>query len=526
MLVNSEVQSINEAWDKLIGLAGVRPSSFKMGDYLSVDGIVTTSDIAFYVNPSTGNDDLNDGSITRPFKTLAKAAQEVPFVQAHNVTINMSAGTHDITDSVLISGVQISSGVSYKITGDSTYVPATLASGVQTGKFTSSSDYLLTMTGADWTASDLVGRFLRITSGSLNGEVFPIAGNTTTTIDCPRRTMTAAATATFEIVEPSTTLNFKSGGLVVTTNGPTRASLYTSGTTTGCGAIIQKFKMTAPSDSTTSSAISFGHQSNSVLHECSIRIKDCTTSGGINTLYMHGDACTIINKVYIAAKNSGAGNSVRCIYASGSSGSGRVLARDMVLDGLAGGGSVAYGLHTLQPCTATDSIIQNVTGANGYGFYSTNKDASFSGIIKNCNYGVSLTANTASFSSSGLKILTMGAVGMTVSGGNASLSFPGILTIDACTSHGIYFPAPGVKMVMGSALTVTNCGGFGICMTNPTYPKIGTYNSVRMTTATMSGNTAGDMTIDGTTPISYATLAADPDKTIVDSVLFSRISLD
>lgn len=512
---DNDIAGINEAWNKLLGLTGVRSSAFKMGDYLA-EPMVSTQDVVFYVNPS--GDDNNDGSATRPFRTLAKAAKEVPALQANNVTINLSAGTHTVDTEVMIGGIQLSQNIDFKIQGAG-FAVITPTTGVASGTFTSAGDWTLNMTGAGWTSSDLIGKFVKITSGSLNGEYFPIAGNTATAIEVAKKMLTAAATATFEIVEPTTVINMTGSSWINTTTVPAsrQSGYYTPSTSVhAAGVIFDSVKIT--SASTSQYLIRTSPTGALIMHRCYVRSKDDTsavrTEGGM----------VMVTKSYVASK-SVSSPSIRAIAGNVATRYGITLS-SVVADGVSGSGNFCYGVYSTGPTTTADSIIQGFSGGTSSAGILTTAEQSYvtNTLIRNSAIGiqVSTTCNLLTLLSTSIKNVTVGIDTLS----QCYVKCTG-LVIDTCTSHGIRCNINQTSIdITDTASSIINCGGFGVALASSSTPKACTYNSLRIKTATMSGNTAGDMTIDGTTPISYATLAADPDKTIVDSVLFSRISLD
>ncbi len=56
--------------------------------------LFTTADVTYYVNPSTGSDDNNNGSSGSPFKTIAKAVSMIPQIVNHTVEINLADGSY------------------------------------------------------------------------------------------------------------------------------------------------------------------------------------------------------------------------------------------------------------------------------------------------------------------------------------------------------------------------------------------------------------------------------------------------
>jgi hypothetical protein len=101
-----------------------------------------------------------------------------------------------------------------------------------------------------------------------------------------------------------------------------------------------------------------------------------------------------------------------------------------------------------------------------------------------------------------------------------SIVCSGGTTFDSCaigfdlqTSHNV---------VDLTSATITNSTTWGVQMVGN---KLSAFNQVITTSGTsMSGNTSGDFTLDGTTATSIADLRADPDKSIVDSDLFNRLA--
>lgn len=66
-----------------------------VADSLSISNI-STEDINYYINSSTGNDN-NDGSSGSPFQTLGKAIDIIPKILNHNVKLYLSNGTYNLT---------------------------------------------------------------------------------------------------------------------------------------------------------------------------------------------------------------------------------------------------------------------------------------------------------------------------------------------------------------------------------------------------------------------------------------------
>src|SRR5262245_64781443 len=157
-------------------------------DLLTSGGGVTTAPVTLYCAPS--GSDSNPGTQTLPLRQPAAALARIPKSIRHLVTINLAPGTYQgfaISD-LNIDPASDGSQVGLHIKG--TLVDASLAAGTATGTATAAANgdattptwATLTDAGQSWTADDLKGRFLEITSGTGTGQVYPIVANTATTV--------------------------------------------------------------------------------------------------------------------------------------------------------------------------------------------------------------------------------------------------------------------------------------------------------------------------------------------------------
>lgn len=82
------VVALNEAWDRLVSVIGIRQSNdLKLGDLVSG---ATTGPLDLYVE--TWGNDANDGSALRPFKTIQAAVDVVPKTIKHPTRIQVGSG--------------------------------------------------------------------------------------------------------------------------------------------------------------------------------------------------------------------------------------------------------------------------------------------------------------------------------------------------------------------------------------------------------------------------------------------------
>jgi len=148
-----------------------------------------------------------------PFATIQAAINATPRVghtlgsyTTQRVAINVGAGSFA---GFILSGHHI--GISI----NGSRAASTLASGPNSGTATSATSRTLTLTGAGWTAEDLVGRFLNIVSGAGAGQIVPIAANTTDTLTLSAVfTSLPGGTSMFTIEDCATIINTVPSGVI------------------------------------------------------------------------------------------------------------------------------------------------------------------------------------------------------------------------------------------------------------------------------------------------------------------------
>jgi hypothetical protein len=110
-----DITAMNPNWQKID--TKLKEQEEKITDTVSLVSIrpaMTTADITYYVNASTGNDNNNGLTSGTAFKTIQKAISLIPQVVNHGITINVAAGTYN--ESVAIRGFT-GSGV-LRVNGD------------------------------------------------------------------------------------------------------------------------------------------------------------------------------------------------------------------------------------------------------------------------------------------------------------------------------------------------------------------------------------------------------------------------
>ena len=180
------------------------------------DARQTTAAVTLVVDAILGNDSnpLRQAVITSgdqsalPFKDLPAAIAALPKNGLDEVNINVLPGNYTGVDVSGFNSVLGADGVfastSFKINGSRG--ASVLASGVQTGMFTSGSGKTATLTGAGWTDDDLQRRFVRVTAGTGAGKILAIKKNTGTVVTFATKA-NLDGTSQFEIEDVTSIIN-------------------------------------------------------------------------------------------------------------------------------------------------------------------------------------------------------------------------------------------------------------------------------------------------------------------------------
>jgi hypothetical protein len=181
------------------------------GDALRRREFRTFAAVTLFVDP-TGNDaNACTASGTSACATVNGALAKLPKIIQHNVTINVAAGTYaGFTVSNFVFTAPSLTSVTFSIVGVmQNFTPAT---GTATGTVTIASNAnglgLINDSTQTWTTDDLVGRFVRMTSGAQIGQRRTVFGNTSTSIEvAPQWAVAPVAGDTYVIETPGTTFN-------------------------------------------------------------------------------------------------------------------------------------------------------------------------------------------------------------------------------------------------------------------------------------------------------------------------------
>lgn len=490
----------NKTWTSILVRLGIRRvpgATSGLGDILyglSITGGETTADMTLYVDQATGSDS-NTGLVGFPLKTIQAAIDRVPKIVKHNVTINVAAGAY--TDDVNIYfEILGSKTVLIQGTNWTTFTPAT---GPATGTFTANdSVHTFTLAGATWTVDDLKGKFLKITSGAKSGIRYPIANNTATTIDVGCLA-SQIGNASFVFESPAASM--------------TKSFYVTGNNSTATGQIkISGFAFSVASTAITSSLGGWFY-----VDSCSF------SNGGLST--------TKVRNVYfynsyvyagvLSLRETTSSRIADCVMEGGTRESAITLWGEMSF-GVSSNSGVIIQNYTNNATLSAGIVMEGSTLAN-LGYMT----------IRNCKNGIRTYSGGFARANaiSGAAASSLLNISGCVNGINVFKTCPLNISGDSLLplsitsgTNGIKISGTGSRILLRSTTTITGNSGFGILVDAGVDVSM---NTVTLgTSVTMNTNTAGDLTLDGTTPISIADLRAAPSKTIVDGNRLNRLAAD
>lgn len=159
----------------------------------------STSDTTWYVR--IGGDDSKDGlSEENAFATIGKALSEIyktRFIRHHYI-INVGVGTFN--EYIKISNLIFDTDIEISIIGKNGN--ASVATGSNSGTFTSGDNYSATDLGQSWTINDLQGKFVLV-----DGMRYVIKSNTATSLYIPGYNIEGFSGKVYSIQEPTTIID-------------------------------------------------------------------------------------------------------------------------------------------------------------------------------------------------------------------------------------------------------------------------------------------------------------------------------
>lgn len=170
----------------LVACSALAQEGVSRGGALRKREYQTYSALTYYVDPTGSDSNACTASGTSACATPQGAIAKLPRFIRHAVTINIAAGTYSGGNLNIDDVVMAGSAPSLSLVGPA-QVNATLSTGTPTGAFTAVSNTMtpqptMTDSGQSWTTDALRGMYLWVTSGTQNGQVRLITGNTGTTL--------------------------------------------------------------------------------------------------------------------------------------------------------------------------------------------------------------------------------------------------------------------------------------------------------------------------------------------------------
>jgi len=175
-------------------------------DPLDIDlipGYVTQEDIDLYVDGTLGDDDSGDGSVLRPYATIAKAHEQVPFILRHSVHIRIAAGSYTGWPSEIYHRAEENGQLTFDGAAPTVTVSVQTITGVATVDPWTIHGIEIIVAAAGWTPNAYRGKYIKIKTGASAGYYLSIVWNDTDTLYCGPYSYPPAIGDDFEIVEPS-----------------------------------------------------------------------------------------------------------------------------------------------------------------------------------------------------------------------------------------------------------------------------------------------------------------------------------
>jgi len=514
-------QYLDDAFNRMLQTVGGLPNLSQLVSLTDSTSIYSGGSETYWVDCVNGNDN-NLGSQSQPFATINRALDQIPLAPLDRFIINVNAGTyHETLDlNYIFSGLQ----GCIDIVGQS-WLPVTPTTGISSGTFDASFGsptlpITASVTGAGWTASDLRGKFVQITSGSNNGKVFPIADNTATTIDFAFNATGGGGynlrSATFNIVTPGVIVVGTPGwDHIFSINGSSFSSFSTSTTSSSNGVRFSNMAFNQGTGFYTGHRIGTGGN---------VLFQSCYFGVGSNSyafLTGSGGAKLAANDSYLELSGSGGGAILLSPYNT-------LSFQRVILNGGANG--IAATQYNGAVGISFTGVIQNQS-STGISLQGGGLSAYSGLIIRNVPIGVEAYGGavvdiyTFNAGESVITNVTNAIVcahtgfGANEGAGNR-INLVGV-KITNCSGDGIAVQGSHNTIDLGAS-TITNCTGKGVNLGASAVA--GLNQCLSNTGLSMSSNTGGDFSIDGTTTFSLANLRAAPNKAEVENTLrLSRV---
>ena len=146
----------------------------KVGETIRQD--INTTAQTIYVDTTSGDDDTGNGTASYPYQTIRKAYKTIPLNSQVKYTIDLVAGTYTLPNDLTI----LSQNDGILINGKKSVESSNTISGI--GISSRANGIILNVAGTPWTASEHVGKLVKITSGVANNNWGVVRANTTNTI--------------------------------------------------------------------------------------------------------------------------------------------------------------------------------------------------------------------------------------------------------------------------------------------------------------------------------------------------------
>lgn len=478
------------------------------GNPLAPGSMSTTANTTLWVDPVNGIDSNTGLSSGVPLQHLQFAMDAIPTVVRHQYTINFRAGT--AAETVLDNHFYASNstfGAGITIFGFDLTTPSITGSTSGTlGTAPSSGATWNGSPGVNWTAHALKGMFVSLTSGGDSGRLYPIADNSTTTLDLPTY-RTQLNGATFNIVTLSGTISVAGGGdmsvlasnsgdqsgLTIQRMNIQSSSFYGLYVNTGQATLTESWVDTG----SFTGVFAFGSKSNVNLTRTYVNNNHggntgVTTNNAENVTF----AAAVIDSGAYGVRDQGNGPVSQIGFGS----SGHLIVQNTTTAGM----YFTAGPLFMSSFQTTKPIIRNNTGVGVRLEGHSNILAQYWEVTGNTSHGIQYMSSDNTVSHNSLNCF------------NCTVSNNGGDGIRVESSH---------NALQLTSTTISSNTGVGVDLIQVAGFIPSSHNEVFLDTNCAMSSNGHDLSVDGTNFSTIANLRAQSGKFIIDaSSLFNRLS--
>lgn len=185
MTIGKDERIPTRHFDGQANITGDRPGQLSSILNNVFDGVTrngeTVEPLDIWVS-TDGHDETGDGSENNPYRSPARAFDDIPFRINHPVHVRLLAGEYDDCPSRILHSFNAEGALVLEGVGDPTVVAGPFAVTSFTNGVGNDNATYLQVAGAGWTVNQFYNKWVRVTGGTAAGFVWPIHNNSVDTI--------------------------------------------------------------------------------------------------------------------------------------------------------------------------------------------------------------------------------------------------------------------------------------------------------------------------------------------------------